>query len=103
MRDENGNIVVTKLNEDLLRQIAINGGGAYVRATNNSLGLSDIVSQVRSMEQTSFTSLRYDQYRELYPIPLAIALLLLIYEFFILERRNRLLARIKFFNVDNED
>lgn len=101
-RDENGNIVVSKLNEELLKEIAINGGGAYVRATNQSLGLDEVVKQVRSMEQKNFATVVYDEYNELYQYFLGIALILLVLEFFILERRNRVLSRIKLFKREGK-
>ncbi|MEG1937266.1 MAG: VWA domain-containing protein [Rikenellaceae bacterium] len=96
-RDENGSIVVSKLNEELLKGIAISGNGAYVRATNQSLGLDEVVKEIRSMDQKNFATVVYDQYNELYQYFLGIALVLLLLEFFILERRNRIFSKIKLF------
>lgn len=102
MVDENGEIVVSKLNEELMRNIALSGGGTYVRASNASLGLAEIVNQLKSLEGVEFENITYDEYNELYQYFLAIALFILLLEFSILERKNRVISKIKFFNLEQK-
>lgn len=102
LKDEEGNIVVTKLDEELLRDIAVSSGGTYIRATNQSLGLEEIVKQIRSMEEKEFSSMVFDEYNEQFYYFLAIALALLLIEFVTLERKNRFIARLRIFNKNSK-
>ena len=98
MKDGNGNIVVSKLDEATLKQIAVNSGGSYVRATNQSLGLEQIIKQIRGMEEKEFSSMVFDEYDEQFQYVLALGLLLLLVEFLLLERKNRWIARLTLFH-----
>lgn len=102
MKDEKGEIIVSKLDEDMLRRVAANGGGAYVRASSSSLGLNDIVNQLRTLDATEFDTIAFDEYNELYQYFVALAIFILLLEFSILERRNRVISRIKLFNIDKK-
>lgn len=97
IRDEKGDMVVSKLNEEMLSQIADLTGGAYVRATKQSIGLDEIVRSINEMEQTELSTLRFEEYNEQYQYLLAAALLLLLIELLLLDRRNPLLAHLNIF------
>ena len=99
IRDEKGDMVVSKLNEEMLAEIADITGGAYVRASKQSLGLDEIVRSINDLEQTELSTLRFEEFNEQYQYLLAAALLLLLAEFLLLDRRNPLLARFNIFNV----
>ncbi|MBQ5854418.1 MAG: VWA domain-containing protein, partial [Alistipes sp.] len=64
IKDENDEMVVSRLNEALLQQIATTSGGAYIRATNADFGLEQIVAQIEKMEQGELTTLRCEEYNE---------------------------------------
>ncbi len=98
IQDENGQMVVSKLGEPLLEQIARLTGGIYVRSTNQSLGLDEVIRSINAMEKTELSTVRFEEYNEKYPYFLAAALLLLLIECFILDRRNPLLARFNIFD-----
>ena len=51
MKDEEGNMVVTKLAEETLQQLAVLTGGTYVRASNQSVGLDEILKRIKAMEK----------------------------------------------------
>ncbi|MDR0510412.1 MAG: VWA domain-containing protein [Rikenellaceae bacterium] len=97
IRDEQGKIVVTKLDEELLQKIALNSGGAYIRANNNSLGLSEIVQKIRETDKKKFTASIFEEFNEQYQYLLAAAIVLLLLEGFIIARKNRILARFNIF------
>lgn len=97
IKDEKGDMVVSKLNEEMLAQIADLTGGAYVRATKQSIGLDEIVDSINEMEQTELSTLRFEEYNEQYQYLLWAALLLLVIEFLLLDRRNPLLAHLNIF------
>ena len=101
IRDEKGDIVVSKLDEEALQKVAVTTGGAYVRATTASIGLEEIISLINRTEKTKFATEVFDEYNELFYIPLAIALALLLLECVVLPRRNRVLAKFNLFGDKN--
>jgi Ca-activated chloride channel family protein len=99
IKDENDEMVVSRLNEVLLQQIATTSGGAYIRATNADFGLEQIVAQIEKMEQGELTTLRFEEYNEQFQWILAVAAVLLVLESLLLWRRN---PRLKRFNIFNQ-
>ncbi len=97
IKDENDQPVVTKLNEQMLQQIAQITDAGYVKATNQSIGLSEIVRKISSMEQSELSVVRFEEYGEQYQWLLAVALLLLVMEFFMREKRSLFLRRFTIF------
>ena len=97
VKDEKGEIVVSKLNEEMLSQIAELTGGAYVRSSKQSIGLDEIVKSINDMEQTELSTVRFEEFNEQYQYLLAIALVILLLEFLLLDRRNPLLAHLNIF------
>ena len=90
-------MVVSKLDEQMLQEITQIIGGAYVRATKQSIGLDEIVRTINDMEQSELTTVRFEEYNEQFQYLIAIALVLLVLEFSLLGRRNPLLARFNIF------
>lgn len=97
IKDENGEIVVSKLDEESLEKIAVQTGGAYIRANAKSVGLSEIIEQINRTEKSEFTSQVFDEYNERFQYPLGAAIILLLLDFVMLARKNRLLARYNIF------
>ena len=89
LRDRNGDIVVTKLDEDTLRKVAAAGGGAYIHAGGEEFGLNPIIQDIRRMEDEEFGSVVFEEYDEQYMWFFGAALLLLIVEMLIGERKPR--------------
>ena len=90
LKDRNGEIVVTRLDEDILKQIAEVGGGAYVRAGNSEFGLNPIIDEIRKMESEKFNSVVFEEYDEQYMYFFAIALVFFILEGLIGQRKSRI-------------
>ena len=99
VRDEEGEMVVSKLGEQMLEQIAATTDAAYVRATKQSIGLEEIVKSINAMERTELTTMRYEEYNEQYQYLVGAALLLLLFDSLILSRRN---PRLRKFNIFRE-
>ena len=89
LKDKNGEIVVTRLNEDLLKEIAAAGNGAYVRAGNSEFGLNPIISEVRNMDAEKLNSVVFEEYDEQYMYFFAIALFFFVVEMLIGRRRSK--------------
>lgn len=97
LKDEEGKMVVSKLDESTLEQIALSTGGAYIRATNRSLGLDEIVQKINEVEKKQLTSMVFEDFNEQYQYMIGIALILLLAEMLMIDRKNRLLARFNIF------
>ena len=100
VKDENDEMVVSKLGEQMLEEIATITEGAYVRATKQSIGLEEIVKSINEMEKSELSTIRYEEYNEQYQYLLAVALALLLIESLILSRRN---PRLRKFNIFREE
>ena len=100
VKDERGEMVVSKLDERTLEQIASITDGAYVRATKQSIGLDEIVKSINDMEKSDLSTVRFEEYNEQYQYLVVAALLLLLLETSVLGRRN---PRLKRFNIFREE
>ena len=96
IKDENDEMVVSRLNEELLQQITAATGGGYIRATNAAFGLEEIVTEIEKLEKGELTTLRFEEYNEQFQWVLAVAAVLLLLESLLLARRN---PRLKRFNI----
>jgi Ca-activated chloride channel family protein len=97
LKDANGNTVVTKLDEEILKKIALTTNGNYVRASNSNIGLDEIFNGIKRMKKQDLESTMYTEYNDQFQIFAAIALFLLLADFIIMERKNRRLANIRLF------
>ena len=96
-KDRDGNIVVSKLNEKMLRQIAAAGNGVYIRSTDSRVGLNTVFDEINKMEKQEMDVRIYSDYDERFQYIFGLALILLLADLFILERKNRWLSKIKLF------
>ncbi len=95
-KDRNGNTVLTKLNENLLMQIAEAGHGIYTSGNNIEAGLARISEQLAQTSKSK-VKMKVAEYDDNYMALVILALIFLILEFFILERKNRWLSKLKIF------
>lgn len=89
LKDRNGDIVVTRLDEKILQEVAEAGNGVYVRAGNSEFGLMPIVENIRKMDDEMFNSIVFEEYDEQYMYFFGIALLFFVIDMLIGERRAR--------------
>ena len=88
LKDKDGNIVVTRLDEQTLRDIASAGEGLYVRAGNTEFGLNPVIDEIRTLQDKEFQSVVFEEFDEQYMYFFAIALVFLLIEFFMSDTRN---------------
>jgi len=98
MKDKEGNVVVTQLNEKMCQEIAAAGKGIYVRADNTNSALRTLQSEIDKMDKTELDSKVYSEYDEQFQMLAWIALIFLIAEYLILERKNRIFRKVKLFS-----
>jgi len=96
--DRQGNVVISKLDETMLKKIAAAGGGKYIRANNTKSGLNALFDELKKMDKAEMESKVYSEYEEQYQYFLGFALLLLFVEFFIMYRKNKRLSSINLFS-----
>ncbi len=96
-KDKQNKTVVTKLNEDMLRQIAAAGGGAYARANNASTGLKRIFEDINAIDKKEIETRQFTDYEDRFQIFLGIAIFLLIFELLVADRKTRWAKKFDFF------
>lgn len=89
LKDKDGNIVVSRLEEKMLQDIAFEGKGAYIRAGNEEFGLNPIIEEIQKMEDEQFSSVVFEEYDEQFMYFFALALLLFVIEMLIGERKSK--------------
>jgi len=90
-RDENGQTIISKLNETLLKQLAQTANGSYFPLNNTSTVADNLIDELNGMEKKTINNAGgYTEYHTYYPFFLGIAVFLLIAEVFIHERKLKL-------------
>jgi len=98
-RDRQGRTVITRYDEALLKSVAEATGGMFRHGTGPDLGLSDILDEIRRMEQETFEEVVFTDYQSRYFVFVAIALALLFFEILVFERKNKWLSKINLFKT----
>ncbi|MDE6563990.1 MAG: VWA domain-containing protein [Muribaculaceae bacterium] len=98
--DNEGHQVVTKLNEELARKIAEAGDGIYVNGASPS-ALSDLSDQLDKLQKSEFRSVSYKAGAEQFPTFAAIALIFLLIDIFVVDRKISWLRGINFFTKED--
>ncbi|MDR1682631.1 MAG: VWA domain-containing protein [Candidatus Symbiothrix sp.] len=98
LKDREGNMILTRLDEKTAQEIALAGKGMYAQVDNTNEALKALLKQLKTMQQSDIETKIYSAYDEKYAIPAWILLVVLIAEFFILERKNRFFGRFKLFS-----
>ena len=100
LKDHEDKIVITKLDESGLRQIASAGSGIFVRASNGDDGLKSILHQISRMEKKNYGSKIFADYEDRFQYFLGAALLLLLIEMMVSERKSKWLQNINLFGTE---
>jgi len=96
-KDRQGNTVISKLNDELLKSVASAGKGIYVRANNSQAGVKEVFDQINSLEKVEYDSQVFSDYEDRYQFFILTALLLLIAEILISEKKSRLAGKLNIF------
>jgi Ca-activated chloride channel family protein len=94
-KDNQGNVVITKLDETVLREIAEAGKGTFVRATSQRNELDQVLEEIAAMEKKEFGAKVFTEYEDRFQYFLLLAFVLLVFDFFISERKNIIIERWK--------
>jgi len=88
-KDESGNTVLTTLNEDVLEDVAAAAGGRYFHSTGSGLELDRIYEEINKIEKKELQAQIFGRYNEQFGWPLAVALFLLLLEYFLSSRKRK--------------
>ena len=89
LRDEKKQVVMTRLKEEPLVKLAQESGGIYLRAGSGGLDLASISAGLARLQSRTYQATRVTSYQERYGWPLAAALLILLFEPLLVDRRRR--------------
>ncbi len=95
--DREGNPVTSRMNPKMLNQIATAGGGKYFTATSGNVHLNDLYNELRKLDKAEIETQVYSEYDDQFAYFVAFALLLLIIDILVMERKNKWLSNIKLF------
>ncbi len=101
-KDRQGNVVVSRLNEDMCREIAKAGNGIYVRCDNTNTAMRALQKEIDTLATTEIETKVYTEYNEQFQSFVLVALLLLAIDFFIFNRKNKSLTRLDIFNEEKK-
>ena len=97
LKDNEGNVVITKLNEQMCQEIAAAGNGMYVHADNTNAALKALQSEIGKMNKTEMDSKVYSEYDEQFQSLAWVVLVLLIVEVLLLDRKNHVFGKFSLF------
>ena len=97
-RDRDGNVIVTRLNEEMCQEIAKAGNGIYVRVDNTNSAQKAISQEINKMAKADVETQVYTEFNEQFQAVAWIILLLLLVEMLVLERKNPLFRNIHLFS-----
>ena len=96
-RDKDGNVVVTRLNEEMCREIAQAGNGMYVRVDNTNNAEKALNAEINKLAKADVETQVFTEFDEQFQVLAWLALLLLAAELMILNRKNPLFKNVKLF------
>lgn len=98
-KDKDGNVVVSKLNEEMCKSIAAAGKGVYVRADNSNTADRVVSKELDKLAKSDIKTSVFSDYNEQFQSFAILALLLLLVDFFVFERKNKVMSRFKIFDL----
>ena len=96
-KDREGNVVVSRLNEDMCREIAKAGDGIYVRCDNTNTATKAIQKELDTLATQDIETQVFTDYNEQFQSFALFALLLLVIDFFVFNRKNKAITKMDIF------
>ena len=100
-KDEKGEVVITKLNENILNDMATQTGGIYFKGDNTSLVVNNIVDKLKEMDKQEFESKQFVSFKDQFQWFLFVGLFLIILDVVVFERKTYWIDKLNLFN-ENE-
>ena len=100
-KDRDGGVVITKLNDEILDDIADTGNGVYINGANTEKVTEFIKETLNQMDKKEFEAKQFADFKDQFQWFLAAAILLLFLDIFLLERKTAWLRKLNLFNEKN--
>ena len=97
-KDQNGEVVITRLNENILTEIASIGDGAYINGSNTEEVIEFVKETLSQLDKTEFEAKQFADFKDQFQWFLGIAIFLLFLDIFLLERKTAWLQKLNLFN-----
>jgi Ca-activated chloride channel family protein len=97
LKDESGQVVVSRMSPEMLAQIANAGDGEYTYGGSKFSDIQKVIKEISNIEKKDFEDMVYTDYDDKFYIFLWIALILIVIDFFILEKKSPLLSKVNLF------
>nr|WP_288933635.1 VWA domain-containing protein [uncultured Allomuricauda sp.] len=101
-KDNQGEVVITKLNENVLTEIADRGNGEYIDGSNTENAVEYIKEELNRMDKTEFEAKQFAEYKDQFQWFLAAGFLFLFLDIFVLDRKTQWLKKLNLFNEHDE-
>ncbi|WP_455169089.1 vWA domain-containing protein [Aegicerativicinus sediminis] len=97
-KDQNGETVITKLDESTLRSIASEGNGEYILGNNTADVIEQMKDILNNMDKTEFESKQFSDFKDQFQWFIGLAIFFIFIDVFLLERKTAWLKRLNLFN-----
>jgi Ca-activated chloride channel family protein len=102
-KDRQGEVVITKLNDVVLQDIASEGNGEYIDGMNTGDAVEQIKEILIQMDKTEFEAKQFAEYKDQFQWFLGTGLLFLFLDVFILDKKTKWLKKLNLFNEKNRE
>ena len=99
LKDASGNVVITKMSPEVLASIAEAGDGKYVYGGSRYSEIDTVIKEISKIEKKDFEDMIYTDYDDKFEIFLWIALVLILLDFLILEKKSPILSKFNLFGA----
>lgn len=96
-KDREGNTIISKLDEETLIKMAAAGGGEYIPGNNAQAGINRLLDKLKKIDRKEYEAKIYSDYNDQFMYFFAMALLLLLLELLIIERKSHRWANFRLF------
>ena len=98
-KDEKGTTVISRMNPQMLNEVAAAGGGKFVQSSTSDIGLEELFTQINTMQKTDFGTKTFTDYEDRFQWFLGFGLLILLLEFLMNERRSAISKKVDLFGT----
>lgn len=100
-KDDKGEVVITKLNDELLKKIATQSSGKYIKGDNTSLVVDEIINELKEMDKKEFESKQFVSFKDQFQWFLGVGLLLFLVNSLIFDKKTKWIEKLNLFNENN--
>ena len=100
-KDDKGEVVITKLNDELLKKIATQSSGKYIKGDNTSLVVDEIINELKEMDKKEFESKQFVSFKDQFQWFLGAGLVLFLVNSLIFDKKTKWIEKLNLFNENN--